>query len=242
MKVQGSLKNQNKFKTQSPWSFASRLGLWLSLPVTLAALSGCGGKSYTRAEERVASISDPTTPAPSPTPTPTPSPSPSPSPTNPPYTFTFQLNSANGFTYTTPAIPGADSILRVTVRPQSGTTNTLPGYEQYNFNAGCFDYKVAFSGSVRQAPVMRLESGNTWLCPQAPTRATTDFSSLLGGSAGAQITVSNPRYDLYCQWWYQLSLDPTQYNAMCPMKSVYQNHQVTAQICVQTNGTLPCQE
>jgi hypothetical protein len=211
------------------------------IAVTAGSLSGCGGKSYTRSEER---IQDPYTqvPVPQPTPTPTPTPTPSPGPTNPPYTFTFELNSANGFSYTTPPIQDADSILRVTIRPQSGTTNTIPGYEEYNFNAGCFDYKVGFSGTTRQAPIMQLQGGNNWLCPQAPTRATTDFSALLGGGGGAQITVHSPRYDLYCQWWWQFSGNPYQYSFMCPMKTVHANHQVTAQICVQTNGTRACEE
>ena len=205
---------------------------------------GCGSKSNSKFESAEEPIETSFTPLPVVTPNSSPTPSPSSSPTalNPPYSFILRLNAANGFTARTPRITDADSILRVTIRPASEVTNTLPGYSAYNYNAGCFDYQVIFAGEMRKTPVLQLPE-NTHLCPQAPTHAITDFSERLGGQ-NVRIKVKKPRYDFLCQWWLGTGFltHPDAGPFLCPLKSVHENHEVSVHVCVQTNGTRPCNE
>jgi hypothetical protein len=140
------------------------------------------------------------------------------------------------------------------VKIYSGTSATVnvPGYEQYNINFGCQDFKVQLNTMApRQSPILRISSGNDGLCPASQgfsSGATTDFSNELGGSTNT-ITISNARYDAYCQiWWQQWSYyqysNPSYwqsvYSFMCPMKNVHPNHTINGTVCIQVNGQREC--
>ncbi len=143
-----------------------------------------------------------------------------------------------------------DNLLKITIRAGEAGPLTLSNGTQNVFTANysCVSYLVTVNGrSVRTKPLLAGGVASSY-CPTGVTDQTIDFSDRLSAGGDAPvITISDPRYDFYCQIWYGCQTYPNMYysqcqgftynyyNLYCPNKAVFKNHTVTGDMDIETN-------
>ncbi len=199
------------------------------------ATVGCGKKSTTTGlTQEGGNTGNMITPV-APNPNPSPSPTATTSPSSPAYTFSFEVTGPDAV-WTSPVITGADSILKVTIKPQQGIRIDGSGYD---LNYGCSKYDVEFAGETRTTPLIRTQGASVSMCSGQGTSAWTDFSSRLGGSSGVQIKIKKARTDFLCQnYYYWVPGNPETF--ACPVHAAHTTHRLSGTLCVQVNGTVAC--
>lgn len=179
------------------------------------------------------------------------------------YSFTVKGNSGAAAVWHSGAIPGVDNILKVRVKAKSGGAVSVPGYENYSINAGCFQYEIGVKDATNSnaSPVtvttgILKANGASWgsctssaqqMGKTTATEFVYDFSGTIANQSGKfEIVVQDARYDFYCQLYPSTwVLDPMQgwYNTLgsiyqnCVVRNVYSNHSVKGTVEVQTNLT-----
>lgn len=161
----------------------------------------------------------------------------------PAYQESFSINGQGGVTPSYSTTVNTDDTLKVKITAGSAGNNAVPGmYTNASAPYQCVQYNVTVLGKT--AATGRLSvSGNSPLCPGAPSSAVIDFSArLTPGHGPVTITVEATEYDFYCLQCYANPSLYTTYgyyscNMYCPMHSVYKNHTVTGTMAIQVNGT-----
>ncbi|MEK6704485.1 MAG: hypothetical protein AABZ06_01725 [Bdellovibrionota bacterium] len=152
---------------------------------------------------------------------------------NPPLTFSFNIKGSGG--YTTPAID-TDNVLKVRIISGPSEKISIPGYSNFTANYGCVSYKITVAGRSTVTSILSV-SGFNGLCKESSDNQVIDFSNRLGqGHNSVEISVSEARYDFYCQL-YMAGWVWGDMNMFCPLRTVYQNHTVTGSLEIQVNGT-----
>jgi hypothetical protein len=141
------------------------------------------------------------------------------------------------------------------------------GYSNFVANYGCVEYQVKVFGVTKSTGTLSVsdnpppagagssESGGVCMGPNgqaiwAPHSKVLDFSPQMTPGHGApDVTVYNPRYDFYCIYWYSMynyyaSIGMLQYwannwSTQCPLKNVFNAHNVSGTLEIQLNGTGP---
>lgn len=136
-----------------------------------------------------------------------------------------------------------DSILKVKITAAPGSLLADPQGSNFSAEYGCAQFTVTVNGRSVTTQILKVEGSNSWLCANAPTSQTLDFSDRLGGAGPVQVEVTNGKYDFYCQMhWDQRNKygysewDLAGWAAPCPLKSAFKNHMVNGQVAIQLNG------
>ncbi len=143
-----------------------------------------------------------------------------------------------------------DNLLKITIRAGQAGALTLSNGTQNVFTANysCVSYLVTVNGrSVRTKPLLANGVASSY-CSNGVESQTIDFSDrLTAGGDAPVVTISDPRYDFYCQIWYGCQTYPNMYlsqcsgfsynyyNTYCPNKAVFKNHTVTGDLDIYTN-------
>jgi hypothetical protein len=178
-------------------------------------------------------------------PTPTPSPTSSSTPFDSAYAYSFQVTGSGGTapSYTTGAI-NTDNLLVIKVNAGPAGQLSVPGfYSNFTANYNCVAYNITVGGRTVTTQTLKVPNASqSWYamdqCPGAPSSQIINFSDRASPGHGDMfVTVSNARYDFYCDLYYQgmLSGTPSMY---CPLRTAYMNHTLTGTIDVQVNGTI----
>ena len=149
------------------------------------------------------------------------------------YSFSLDGTGGNVTSYQTPTF-NTDTILKVRITGGPAGPITVPN-SNFSMNYYCVGYTVTVLGQTVATKPLAVNGGNPSLCPD--TQQVIDFSSrLIPGHGPVSISVTAPRYDYYCElyWNGMISGTPQMY---CPLHTVYKTHTVTGQLDVQVNGT-----
>ncbi len=167
----------------------------------------------------------------------------------------FTISGSGGTTPSFQYTVTTDSILKVKITAGRSDRLSLSlgsGYSNFNAVYGCVTYTVTAAGQNFVTQPLSPEDNPTSTapgCQGAPHSQTFDFSDHLGrGRSTVTVTVDQPRYDFYCQWWTNCqgsynpscyySFPPSSYSAYCPLRSVYRNHSITGKMEIQVNTTV----
>jgi hypothetical protein len=150
------------------------------------------------------------------------------------------------YVFTSPSVE-TDNLLKVKVTALAGSTVTLSSGSGSNFTAnyGCVKYTVKVNNTVRQTQFLRVGGAPNSLCPGAPEFEVLDFSSILAsGHHTLSVSVTEARYDFYCQMLYSNMMlpygpwDPWAVSNYCTNGySVWKTHNVNGRLQIQVNGT-----
>lgn len=175
------------------------------------------------------------------TPTPTPSPTSTSAPFDSAYAFSFQVTGQGA--YTTGAI-NTDNLLVIKVNAGPAGQISVPGlYSNFTANYNCVSYNITVGGRTVTTQTLKVPNATqSWYtvdqCPNAPSSQIINFSDRASPGHGDMfVTVSNARYDFYCELFYQGLISGTA-NMYCPLRTAYQTHTLTGTIDVQVNGTI----
>lgn len=141
-----------------------------------------------------------------------------------------------------------DSTLQVKITPGAAAAVSVPGYG-YTADYGCLQVSYTVSDTTgivdftTTTQVMAV-NGGSGACQNAETSDTQDLSNrLTPGHGTISITVSNPKYDFYCQlcYWNPYLFNAQYYgcNAYCPVRPLYKTHTATGTLSVATDSTQP---
>ena len=145
----------------------------------------------------------------------------------------------NGKTYTQGIT--TDSILQVQiVSGSAGVITTTVGSSNFSATYGCISYEVTVGGQTVTTETLSVDGANNENCPGAPDNQVIDFSSQLSEGHGAMfVTISNPRYDYYCNLVEEGYIPYYMAQDYCPLHTVYSSsygtHNVSGHMNVETN-------
>lgn len=193
------------------------------------------------------------------------------------HSFTLTGSGGNTPSYTVSDVV-TDNLLKVRIVPgAAGNLSATDGsYSNFTANYTCVSFKVTVGGYSTTTPALSVNGADcSWANESNPTLAerartsgdrkilsptswTIDLSSRVTRGS-TSITVSEARYDFYCQQYaycmrnayynpylgrYQSTvrgcdsyLIGTGYSTFCPLRTAYRTHTLTGTIEVQTNGT-----
>ena len=122
--------------------------------------------------------------------------------------------------------------LLVKVAPLAAPNLTLAGYTNWVFPYGCMSVSVTVNGVTKTSGILRVDgvaqvSGS--VCANSPTFAVLDFSNDVSGNGTSSVKISSADYD-NCRY-----VNPLTYG--CGMSAIFQNHIVSSDITIQTDGT-----
>jgi len=140
-----------------------------------------------------------------------------------------QLSGLNGGASSQTYNFSTSQILRVKVEALAAPHLTINGYSNWVFPYGCMRVNVTVNGSTKMTKILRVDGLDDSKCKGAPTSEILDFSGIMTGSGPVTVTFSNAQYD-NCRYY-----NPLAYG--CDMTAVWQNHQVSLNATVQTDGT-----
>jgi len=167
--------------------------------------------------------------------------------TVPALSYSFTITGSGG---TTPSRTFSgirtDSILRVKVRAQpAGNLSLSTGsYSNYNGSYGCVAYQITVGGRTVTTQPLKIPGSFSPVssCQNAPSEQVIDFSDRI--TSNVQITVSNPRYDYYCNLYMSGAMGyaypyGSLYQTYCSagLYTVYRNHTVNGDLEVFVNGS-----
>ncbi len=170
----------------------------------------------------------------------------------PSYDFAVTGKGGTADTFTAPIVD-TDNLLQVRISAASAGQLSLSSgsYSNFSANYGCVEYKVEALGQSKSTGVLSV-SGNSALCPGAPTYRDLDFSSsLASGHNSVNVKITEVRYDFYCLWAKDQNAGFAYYypygsyygysqqneSLFCPTKTVFKNHTVNGRMQIRVNGT-----
>lgn len=188
----------------------------------------------------------------------TPTPTATPCQGTPAATFAFSL-AGSGTQGSVPStvtinVGRTDSLLQIKVKPGPSDRLSLPGgqYSNAAFALSYAAYDVEVNGRRVSTNALLLDNAYPWSPgsnPQTGQPAANpareqiiDFSDRVQNmppNSDITVTISHPRYDVYCKYLIAGLINPQYYQTYCSgsLYNVYMNHVIGGSIEARTNGT-----
>jgi hypothetical protein len=146
--------------------------------------------------------------------------------------YVASINGQGGAVPTVSYTVQTSRTLLVKVSPLPAPNMTLAPYTNWVFAYGCISLQVTVNGVTKSSGILQV-AGSTQssdsVCANSPTFAVLDFSNDVSGNGTSSVEISNADYD-NCRY-----VNPLTYG--CGMSAIFQNHIVSSDITIQTDGT-----